>query len=110
MSDRLYEHFAAGDLAVVPGGGATMLELAALRRPFIYFPPDEHFEQQPHVTHRLDRHEAGYRLNYPGTTPDTLAELIVSEMTTPNLYPPIPTDGACRAATVLAELLPSARR
>jgi len=107
--DRLYEHFAAGDLAVVQGGGTTTLELTALQRPFIYFPLEEHFEQQLHVTHRLDRHKAGYRLNYSGTTPDMLAELIVSELTTPNLYSPIPTDGAYRAAAVLAELLPSAR-
>jgi len=107
--DRLYEHFAAGDLAVVQGGGTTTLELTALRRPFIYFPLDEHFEQQLHVTHRLDRRKAGYRLKYSGTTPDMLAETILSELAAPSPCPAIPTDGAERAAAVLGELLQGTR-
>lgn len=51
--DRLYEHFAASDLAVVQAGGTTTPELTALRRPFLYFPLEEHFEQQVHVAGRL---------------------------------------------------------
>lgn len=47
--DRLYEHFAVSDLAVVQAGGTTTLELTALRRPFLYFPVEEHFEQRVHV-------------------------------------------------------------
>ncbi|HUT65199.1 MAG TPA: glycosyltransferase [Spirochaetota bacterium] len=43
---NLYEHFAASDIAVVQGGGSTTLELTALQRPFIYFPLEDHFEQQ----------------------------------------------------------------
>jgi UDP-N-acetylglucosamine:LPS N-acetylglucosamine transferase len=106
--DRLYEHFAACDLAVVQGGGTTTLELTALGRPFIYFPLEEHFEQQLHVTHRLDRHKAGYRLRFAGTSPAVLAEAILAELAAPAAYPSIPTDGAERAATVLGELLQGA--
>jgi len=43
---HLYQHFAASDLAIVQGGGTTTMELASLRRPFLYFPLENHFEQQ----------------------------------------------------------------
>ena len=43
---NLYQHFAASDLAIVQGGGTTTMELASLRRPFLYFPLENHFEQQ----------------------------------------------------------------
>ena len=55
---RLYEHFAASDVAIVQGGGTTTLELTALRRPFIYFPLEGHFEQNLVVAKRLARHGA----------------------------------------------------
>jgi len=42
---RLYEHFAASDLAIVLGGATSTLELTALQRPFLYFPLEGHFEQ-----------------------------------------------------------------
>jgi len=41
---RLYEHFAACDLAIVQGGATSTLELTALRKPFIYFPIEGHCE------------------------------------------------------------------
>lgn len=107
--DRLYEHFAACDLAVVQGGGTTTLELTALGRPFIYFPLEEHFEQQLHVAHRLDRHKAGYRLRFAGTSPAALAEAILSELAVPSQCPAIPTNGAEQAAEVLGDLLQRAR-
>ena len=50
----LYRHLAACDLAVVQGGLTTTMELAAARRPFLYFPLRDHFEQNRHVRHRLD--------------------------------------------------------
>ena len=57
--DGLYEHLAACDLAVVQGGLTTCMELVANRRPFLYFPLRNHFEQNFHVRHRLDRYRAG---------------------------------------------------
>ncbi|MGH3407957.1 MAG: glycosyltransferase, partial [Streptosporangiaceae bacterium] len=43
--DELYRHLAVCDLAVVQGGLTTAMELTACRRPFLYFPLREHFEQ-----------------------------------------------------------------
>jgi UDP-N-acetylglucosamine:LPS N-acetylglucosamine transferase len=74
---RVYEHFAACDVAVVQGGGTTTLELTALRRPFIYFPLEGHFEQNLVVAERLARHRAGQRLLYSETTSEKLAETMV---------------------------------
>ncbi|HET8532704.1 MAG TPA: alpha/beta fold hydrolase, partial [Methylomirabilota bacterium] len=66
----LFEHHAAADLAIVQGGLTTTMELAALRTPFLYFPLRHHFEQQLHVTRRLDRLGAGVRLDYDRTSPE----------------------------------------
>jgi UDP-N-acetylglucosamine:LPS N-acetylglucosamine transferase len=103
--DRLYEHFAACDLAIVQGGGTTTLELTALRRPFLYFPLEEHFEQQRHVAARLDRHGAGVRMRFPNTTPASLATVVLSHLGATVGYPPIPTDGARHAADIIAGML-----
>jgi hypothetical protein len=102
---RLYEHLAASDLAIVQGGGTTTLELTALRRPFLYFPLGQHFEQQVHVAGRLARHKAGIRMSYSETTPVTLAERVISNLGKKVSYPPIPTDGAQKAAELIHELL-----
>ena len=56
---RLYEHFAACDVAVVQGGGTSTLELTALRPPFVYFPLEGHAEQTLVVAKRLARQGAG---------------------------------------------------
>ncbi len=56
---HLDQHLAACDIAVVQGGLTTAMELTANRRPFLYFPLANHFEQQRHVAHRLDRYRAG---------------------------------------------------
>ena len=67
----LHEHFAASDLVITQGGGTSTLELTALRRPFLYFPIEGHFEQQLHVARRLERHGAGVRMRreYYATMP-----------------------------------------
>ena len=102
---RLYEHLAASDLAIVQGGGTTTLELTALRRPFLYFPLGQHFEQQVHVAGRLTRHRAGIRMSYPSTTPGILAEKVISNLGTTVSHPPIPVDGARKAAQLIFRLL-----
>lgn len=103
--DRLYEHFAASDLAIVQGGGTTTLELTALRRPFLYFPLEEHFEQQHTVAGRLARHGAGVRMQFSATTPASLAAEVLTHLGTTVTYPPVPTDGARHAAELLSEVL-----
>ena len=45
-------------LAVSHGGLSTTMELTASERPFLYFPLRDHFEQNFHVHHRLERHRA----------------------------------------------------
>ena len=101
----LYRHLAACDLAVVQGGLSTTMELTACRRPFLYFPLRNHFEQNVHVAHRLDRHRAGRRMDYATTTPESIAEAITVEVGRPVDYRPVETTGAARAAALLAELL-----
>jgi UDP-N-acetylglucosamine:LPS N-acetylglucosamine transferase len=101
----LYRHLAACDLAVVQGGLSTTMELVACRRPFLYFPLRHHFEQNVHVAHRLDRYQAGRRMDYAATTPEAIAEAIAAEVGSPVDYRPVETDGAVRAAALLAELL-----
>ena len=55
----LDRHLAACDLALVQGGLTTCMELVAAGTPFLYFPLKNHFEQNFHVAHRLDRYGAG---------------------------------------------------
>ena len=103
--DRLFEHFAASDLAIVQGGGTTTLELTSLRRPFLYFPLEEHFEQQRTVASRLARHGAGVRMQFSATTPATLAAGVLANIGREVTYAPVRTDGARRAAELLSEVL-----
>ena len=102
---RLYEHLAASDLAIVQCGGTTTLELTALRRPFIYFPLRDHFEQETVVGGRLARHGAGVRMHYGETTAEELAEVAVSVLGTEPNWPPISSDGAMVAAQLINKLL-----
>jgi UDP:flavonoid glycosyltransferase YjiC (YdhE family) len=101
---RLYEHFAACDVAVVQAGGTTTLELTALRTPFIYFPLEDHFEQIL-VAKRLARHGAAARLLYSETTPERLAEVVVGQLGRETSWPAIPTDGVRRAAELINDLV-----
>jgi pimeloyl-ACP methyl ester carboxylesterase/predicted glycosyltransferase len=101
----LHRHLAASDIAVVQGGLTTCMELAANRRPFVYVPLRHHFEQNFHVRHRLERYGAGRCLPYDQLDPDALAAAIVEEIDRPVTYRPVDTDGAARAAALLADLL-----
>jgi len=101
----LYRHLAACDLAVVQGGLTTTMELVAARRPFCYFPLENHFEQNRHVVRRLERYRGGRRLAYATSTPETIAEAIAAEIDRTVDYLPVETDGAARAAQLIAEVL-----
>lgn len=102
----LYRLSAACDVAVVQGGLTTCMELTALRKPFVYVPLRHHFEQTFHVRARLDRYEAGRHLPYEDATdPDGLAEAIAKEVGREVAYRPVETDGAARAADLLADLV-----
>ena len=103
----LTAHLAACDVAVVQGGLTTCMELTALRQPFLYVPLRHHFEQNFHVRRRLERYRAGTCLPYDELAdPDAFAAalLVASSAATPD-YRPVETDGAARAAALLADLL-----
>jgi len=101
----LPDRMAAADLAVVQGGLTTTMELVAARRPFIYFPLANHFEQQRHVRHRLQRYRAGRAMDYAQTSPDQLARAIAGKIGRPARYRRIQPGAAARAAAMIAELL-----
>jgi predicted glycosyltransferase len=101
----LHRHLAACDIAIVQGGLTTCMELTANRRPFIYVPLRNHFEQNLHVTHRLANYNAGHHLPYDQLDPDVLAAAVVDQLDRTVDYRPVATDGAARAAGLLAELL-----
>jgi pimeloyl-ACP methyl ester carboxylesterase/predicted glycosyltransferase len=101
----LQRHLAVCDLAIVHGGLATTMELTAAHRRFVYFPLKHHFEQQLHVRHRLERYHAGRYMDIDTSPPDVIADAIADEITRESHYRPVETDGAQRAAAVIAELL-----
>jgi pimeloyl-ACP methyl ester carboxylesterase/predicted glycosyltransferase len=102
---RLYRHLAACDVAVVQGGLTTTMELVANRRPFLYFPLKNHFEQTYHVPFRLRRHRAGRQMDVDTATPEVVADALVAELAHRPDYAPVAADGAHRAAAHLVELL-----
>jgi len=103
---ELTEHIAACDVAVVQGGLSTCMELAAAARPFLYVPLRHHFEQNYHVRTRLERYGAGVCLDYEAACdPDALVDALLALPDRPMAYAPVETDGAARAAALLADLL-----
>ncbi len=101
----LFRHLAASDLAVVQGGLSTTMELVAARRPFLYVPLADHFEQNRHVVHRLERYGAGRRMDYATSDPDAIAAGIAAEIDRVVDYRPVDADGADRAAALIAPLV-----
>jgi predicted glycosyltransferase len=104
---NLFEYFAACDLAIVQAGGTTTIELTALKRPFIYFPLEEHWEQVGVVVPRLHRHRAGVEMRYYQTTPESLADAVVRNIGNKVNYADIPVDGSRKAAEIMAKYLSS---
>ena len=102
---NLYMTLACCDLAVVQGGLSTTMELVANRRPFIYMPLRNHFEQNFHVAHRLQRYGAPAPTDYDEATPERLAELMRERLRGTVSYLPVESGGAARAAGFVAPLL-----
>jgi UDP:flavonoid glycosyltransferase YjiC (YdhE family) len=100
----LDRHLAACDLALVQGGLTTCMELAAAGTPFIYFPLKNHFEQNFHVAHRLDRYGAGRRMEFATSTPDMIADAMIGALRARTQFKPVEAGGAFRAARMLADL------
>ena len=90
---------------IVQGGLTTAMELTANRRPFLYFPLGHHFEQNIHVPHRLGRYRAGRRMEFDDSPPEVIAAAIAAEIGRDVDYLPVATDGAARAAELIAEML-----
>jgi pimeloyl-ACP methyl ester carboxylesterase/predicted glycosyltransferase len=101
---RLHRQLFACDLAIVQGGLTTTMELTAARRPFLYFPLRHHFEQNIHVPHRLHRYGSGCRMDYTTATPELIADAIAASIGREVSCRPVETDGAQRAAALIAEL------
>ncbi len=101
----LYRTLACCDLAVVQGGLSTTMELVANRRPFIYLPLRNHFEQNFHVAHRLQRYGAPQPTDYASATPTRLAAQMLDRLRARVEYAPVEAGGAARAAALIAPLL-----
>jgi predicted glycosyltransferase len=104
-ADELYRHLTACDLAISHGGLTTAMELTAAQRPFISLPLEDHFEQNIHVRHRLERYRAGRQMDFSAASPEAIAAAIAQEIDRKPDYRPVRTDGAARAAALIAELL-----
>jgi len=101
----LSRHLAACDVAVVQGGLTTCMELAAAKRPFLYFPLRRHFEQNLHVRHRLERYGAGRPMSFESATPQTIGDAIADALGDTPAPADVERDGAARAAQLIATLL-----
>ena len=101
----LYQHYAASDMAVVVGGGTTTVELTALRRPFIFFPLENQYDQQLYIADRLARQGAGIKMRYYETTPKSLADVIKNNIGKEVTWPLIRADGAEKAAKLINQIL-----
>jgi UDP-N-acetylglucosamine:LPS N-acetylglucosamine transferase len=101
----IYKHYAACDMAVVVGGGTTTVELTALRRPFVFFPLENQFDQQLYIADRLARQGAGVKMRFYETTPKSLADIIRKNIGKEATWPPIRTDGAEKAAKLINQVL-----
>ena len=104
---ELYKHLAACDVAIVTGGGTVTLELTALRKPFLYFPLENHFEQEVAVAGRCERHNAGVRMKFSKTTPELLAREVVAIFGKKVSYASISVDGDLESAELISKVLSS---
>ena len=101
---KLYEYFAACDLAIVQGGGTTTLELAALNKNFLYFPLEEHFEQKL-VSDKLARLGIGVKMSFKETDESILSETVLENLGKTVEDHQIKINGATKAAEYIQPLL-----
>jgi hypothetical protein len=71
----------------------------------LYFPLKHHFEQNCHVRHRLQRYGAGRCMDFDTASSEVIAEAIAEEIGREVTYRDVETDGAARAAALIAEML-----
>lgn len=102
---RLHEHFAACDAAVVVGGATSTHELAALQRPFIYFPLEGQYDQQIYIPARLARYGAGVRMDFRSTSGEQLAQAVHKAISEPAASHSVPLNGAAEAAEHICRML-----
>jgi predicted glycosyltransferase len=102
---NLYRHMGAADICVVSGGGTITLELTALQKPFLYFPLEDHFEQEVEVANRCKRHRAGIKMTCSATNAEILSKAIISNITKAVDYETIPINGSKEAAKIIESLL-----
>jgi hypothetical protein len=104
---NLYEMLAAADVALVQGGLSTTMELVALQRPFLYFPLQDHFEQQRHVAYRLERYGVPFwaKMQFPEASPEFIANCLAKALSEPVHYKPVESGGARRAAERISRLI-----
>ena len=102
---ELYKHLAAADMSIVTGGGTITIELTALQKPFLYFPLENHFEQEVPVVERCQRHNAGVKMKFSETTPEKLTDAIVRNLDKKVEYSPVPIDGAEKASNIIKQFL-----
>jgi predicted glycosyltransferase len=107
---NLFEHLAAADLVITAGGGTTTLELQALNKPFIYFPLEDHFEQQVDVCYHLERDGVGRKMSYSKTDANQLSQAALEEMEKVVNYPKLRLDGAKLAAQHLGSVIAKVER
>jgi len=100
----IYEHYAASDMAVVVGGGTTTIELTALRVPFIFFPLEKQFDQQ-YIADRQAQLGTGIEMRYYKTTPQMLAQMVMTHISKPVNWKPVSIDGAQKAARLINDIL-----
>jgi pimeloyl-ACP methyl ester carboxylesterase/UDP:flavonoid glycosyltransferase YjiC (YdhE family) len=102
---RLQRHLAACDVGISHGGLSTTMELTAARRPFLFFPLRNHFEQNVHVRHRLARYRAGRCMDFATAGSAEIADAVVAELGRRVDYLPVARDGAARTASLIAQLV-----
>jgi len=100
----LYKHFAASDLVITQCGGSTITELIALKKNFLYFPLEKHFEQGLIAEH-LKKNNIGVEMHFAQVTPQVLAETIVNNIGKEIEYPQFDMNGAQKAAQLIQQLL-----
>jgi predicted glycosyltransferase len=76
---KLYEHIAASDLVITQAGHTTINETIALRKPFIYFPLEHHFDQLETAS-RCERLGIGTQMRFYQTTPEMLADKMIANL------------------------------